>query len=136
MSTGEALLAGSRRGLDMLSMAWRPSSVTGDLAGHMADGLRFLDAELRAGLPSMPRLRQALLAMEPENRAAVLGAARQFSISGVPAMQMTARLAHLHSGARTMAALGNQQPQPRPWSRLAQSSVLRRAWHGTPPASP
>ncbi len=136
MSAGDALLAGSRRSLDLLSLAWRPSSATADLVGHTADALRLLDAELRAGLPSMPRLRQALLAMEPQNRTAVLGAARQLSVNGVPAMQMTARLSHLHSGARTVAALGNHQQQPRPWSRLAHSPVLRRLWRGLPAAAP
>ena len=42
-------MSSSRRGLDLLSLAWRPSSLSSDLVGHAADALHLLDTELRTG---------------------------------------------------------------------------------------
>ncbi|HEV7678225.1 MAG TPA: hypothetical protein VGQ42_06620 [Candidatus Dormibacteraeota bacterium] len=136
VSAVDALSAGGRRGLDLLSLAWRPSSVSSDLVGHVADGVQLLDAELRAGLPSLPRLRAALSALDPARREAVIEAANSVSSQVVPPLRITARLSHLHSGARTVAGLAINQPPHPSWTRLARSPIGWRRLRGLPPVAP
>jgi len=50
----------------------------------------------------------------------------------VPQMQITARLSHLHSGARTMTALATGHPNNPRWLRAWRSPVLRRVLRGLP----
>jgi hypothetical protein len=134
MSAAEAAMSGSRRSLDLLSLAWRPSSISSDLVGHAADALRLLDTELRTGLPSMPRLRALLVGMDPAVRKPLLDTAVHVSTHAVPQLRITARLSHLHSGARTvMDAATHNQPQ-RPWTRAARSPIVRRILRGLPEA--
>jgi hypothetical protein len=126
MSAAEAMMSGSRRGLDLLSLAWRPSSVSSDLVGHAADALHLLDAELRTGLPSMPRLRALLTSMDPAVRKPLLDGVAHVSTHAVPQMRVTARLSHLHSGARTVMGIATHTQPQRPWTRLARSPIVRR----------
>lgn len=132
MSAAEAVLSSGRRGLDLLSLTWRPSSVSSDLVGHAADALHLLDAELRSGLPSMPRLRALLTSMDPAARRPLLDAAAHLSTHAVPQLRITARLSHLHSGARTVMGIATHTQQPRPWTRFARARVLRRLIAGVP----
>jgi hypothetical protein len=132
MSAAEAVMSSGRRGLDLLSLAWRPSSVSSDLVGHAADALHLLDTELRTGLPSMPRLRALLTGMDPPARKPLLDAAAHLSTHAVPELRVTARLSHLHSGARTVMGIATHAQQPRPWDRLARSPILRRLIAGLP----
>jgi len=132
MSAAEAVMSSGRRGLDLLSLAWRPSSVSSDLVGHAADALHLLDTELRTGLPSMPRLRALLTAMDPSARKPLLDAAAHLSTHAVPELRVTARLSHLHSGARTVMGIATHTQQSRPWSRFARSPILRRVIAGLP----
>jgi hypothetical protein len=134
IGAAEAMASGGRRGLDLLSLAWRPSSVSSDLVGHAADALHLFDTELRAGLPSMPRLRTLLTTMEPARRQTLLDAAAHVSTHAVPQLRVTARLSHLHSGARTVMGITTHTQQPRPWTRFAHSAVVRRVLHGLPEA--
>jgi hypothetical protein len=134
MSAADAIAAGGRRGLDLLSLAWRPSSVSSDLVGHLADGMQFLDAELRTGLPSLPRLRAALIALDPARREAILDAANAASAHVVPPLRITARLSHLHSGARAVGALATNQPPHASWKRLARSPITWHRLRGLPAA--
>jgi hypothetical protein len=132
MDAAEAMMSGSRRGLDLLSLAWRPSSVSSDLVGHAADALHLLDVELRTGLPSMPRLRALLTAMDPATRTPLLDGVAHLSTHAVPELRVTARLSHLHSGARTVMGVANHTQQQRPWSRFARLPILRRVLRGLP----
>jgi hypothetical protein len=122
----------ARRGVDLASLAWRPSSIGSDLVGHAADALHLFDTELRSGLPSLPRLRSALLAMQPAQRELVLGALQHGSTHAVPQLQITARLSHLHSGARTLTNIATGRPQTNEWWRAWRSHVVRRLLHGLP----
>jgi hypothetical protein len=54
----------------------------------------------------------------------------------VPPLRITARLSHLHSGARTVAALAANQPPHPSWTRLARSPIRWRWLGGLPPAAP
>jgi hypothetical protein len=133
MATGaDAMGAVGQRSLDLLSLAWRPASLSSDLLGHAADALRAVDAELRSGLPSLPRLREALLAMDPAQRHAVLSAIEHGSTHLVPQVQIAARLSHLHSGARTVTGIATGAPHNAPWWRLWRSPVRRRLLQGLP----
>ena len=132
MSTADALMSSGRRGVDMLSLAWWPSSISSDLVGHAADALHLLDTELRTGLPSMPRLRALLTSMDPAYRKPLLDAAAHISTHTVPQLRLTARLSHLHSGARTVMGITTHTQQPRPWTRFARSPVVRRLLRGLP----
>jgi hypothetical protein len=134
MSVADAVMAGGRRGIDLLSLAWRPSSVSSDLVGHAADALHLLDTELRTGLPSMPRLRALLMSMDPQQRKPLLDAVAHASTHTVPQLRVTARLSHLHSGARTVMGIATTDPPHRAWTRLAHSPVLRRILRGLPEA--
>lgn len=125
LSAAEAMGAVGRRGLDLVSLTWRPSSVSSDMVGHAADALHFLDTEMRSGLPSLPRLRRLLLAMQPHRRQALLDAMAHSSTHLVPQMQITARLSHLHSGARTLTGIATGQRQQRFWWAAWRSPVLR-----------
>ena len=126
MSGGDVLTAMGRRGVDVLSLTYRPSSISSDLVGHAADALHFLDGEVRSGFPSAPRLRGIFDALSPERRQLVSDAAEHMSQHLVPQMQITARLSHLHSGARTMTALATGHPNNPRWLRAWRSPVLRR----------
>lgn len=132
LSATETLGAMGQRGVDMLSLAWRPSSVSSDLVGHAADGLHFLDGEMRAGFRSWPRVREAIAAMDPERQRAVLDAMEQTSAHLVPQLQITARLSHLHSGARTLTGLATGNPGRPPWWQAWRSPVMRRSLRGVP----
>lgn len=132
MSAAEAMVSSGRRGLDLLSLAWRPTSISSDLVGHAADALHLLDTELRTGLPSMPRLRELLISMDPGARKPLLDAAAHLSTHAVPQLRVTARLSHLHSGARTVMGIATHTQQPRPWQRFARSPVVRRLLAGLP----
>jgi hypothetical protein len=134
MSVADAVMSGGRRGVDLLSLSWRPSSISSDLVGHAADALHLLDTELRTGLPSMPRLRALLTSMDPSTRKPLLDAAVHVSTHAVPQMRITARLSHLHSGARTLMGIATDTPPHRAWTRFAHSPVLRRILHGLPGA--
>jgi hypothetical protein len=132
MSVADAVMSSGRRGVDLLSLSWRPSSISSDLVGHAADALHLLDTELRTGLPSMPRLRALLTSMDPQTRKPLLDAAAHLSTHAVPQMRITARLSHLHSGARTLMGVATDTPPHRAWTRLAHSPVLRRVLRGLP----
>lgn len=133
VSAGDALATMGRRALDVTSLTWRPSSLSSDLVGHAADALHFLDGEVRTGFPSMPRLRQALAAMDPARRDALLSSLQHTSTHLVPQTQITARLSHLHSGARTLTGLASGRPNNNAsWWRLGRSPILRRVLRGLP----
>ena len=132
MSGGEVLSAMARRGADLLTLTYRPSSIGSDLMGHAADAVHFVDGELRAGFPSWSRLRQAFEALAPERRAAVLRASQQVSTHVAPPIQAAARLSHLHSGARTFTALGTGESSTPAWLRAWRSPVVRRVLRGLP----
>jgi hypothetical protein len=123
LSAADAMAGMGRRGLDMVSLAWRPSSIASDMVGHAADALHVADAELRSGLPSLPRLREALLAMPPARRQALLDSLAHGSTHLVPQMQIAARLSHLHSGARTLTGIATGNPQHPRWWRAWRSGV-------------
>jgi hypothetical protein len=127
-------MSGSGRGIDLLSLTWRPSSISSDLVGHAADALHLLDTELRTGLPSMPRLRALLTSMDPALRRPLLDGAAHVSAHAVPELQVTARLSHLHSGARTVMGIATHTQPSRPWTRFARSPVVRRILSGLPGA--
>jgi hypothetical protein len=120
------------RAVDLVSLAWRPSSVSSDLVGHAADALHLLDTELRTGMPSMPRLRELLLSLDPARRASLLSSIEHGSTHLVPQMQITSRLSHLHSGARALMGLATGQRPSTVWWRLWRSPVMRRVLHGLP----
>ena len=128
LSSTETLGAMSRRGVDMLSLAWRPSSISSDLVGHAADALHVVDGEMRAGFPSWPRLRELVDALDPAVRDMLVQTTEHTSTHLVPQMQITARLSHLHSGARTLTGLatGNPNHGARWWSWW-RSPVVQRA---------
>lgn len=132
VSLAEAMMSGGKRSVDLLSLAWRPSSVSSDLVGHAADALHFLDTELRTGLPSMPRLRALLKGMDPQLRQPLLDAAAHASTHTVPQLRVTARLSHLHSGARALIGIATHTQPPRPWMRVARSPIVRRILRGLP----
>jgi hypothetical protein len=134
MSVADAVMSSGRRGVDLLSLTWRPSSISSDLVGHAADALHLLDTELRTGLPSMPRLHALLTSMDPQTRKPLLDAAAHVSTHAVPQLRVTARLSHLHSGARTLIGVATDTPPHRAWTRLAHSPVLRRVLRGLPEA--
>jgi hypothetical protein len=136
LSAAEAMGAVGRRGVDMVSLTWRPSSIASDMVGHAADALHYLDTELRTGLPSMPGVRQALLTMPPERRAALLAVMQHGSTHLVPQMQITARLSHLHSGARTLTGIAIGQSQHPSWWRAWRSPVVHRLLRGLPGREP
>ncbi len=135
MSAAEAMMSSGRRGLDLLSLAWRPSSVSSDLLGHAADALQLLDAELRSGLPSLPRLRALLSSMDPGMSRRLVDAATHLSATAVEPLRITARMSHLHSGARTVMGVATHTQPSRPWMRYARPRVLRRAITGLPGAT-
>jgi hypothetical protein len=132
LSTAEAMGGVGGRAVDLVSLAWRPSSVSSDLVGHAADALHLLDTELRTGMPSMPRLRELLLSLDPARRASLLSSIEHGSTHLVPQMQITSRLSHLHSGARALMGLATGQRPSTVWWRLWRSPVMRRVLHGLP----
>ena len=132
LSAADALAAAGRRGIDMVSLTWRPSSVASDMVGHAADALHLLDSELRNGLPSLPGVRRALLGMSPDGRDALLGVMQHTSTHLVPQMQVTARLSHLHSGARTLTGIASGRSQHPTWWRAWRSPVVHRLLRGLP----
>jgi len=136
MTAAEALMSSGRRGVDLLSLAWRPSSISSDLVGHAADVLHVLDTELRTGLPSMPRVRALLTSMDPAVRMPLLDSVAHVSTHAVPELRVTARLSHLHSGARTLMGITTHTQSQRPWTRLARSPVVRRVLRALPGARP
>jgi hypothetical protein len=132
LTAGEAMGTMSARAVDLVSLTWRPSSISSDLIGHAADALHFVDGEMRAGFPSLPWLRRTLAAMSPQRRDALTTVMQRTSTHVVPQMQITARLSHLHSGARTLTGLATGQPGTPSWWRLWRSPVARRVLRGLP----
>lgn len=132
VSGGDVLTSMGRRSIDVLSLTYRPSSISSDLVGHAADALHFFDGEVRAGLPSSARLRGLYQALSPEGRRLVDNVAEHMSQHLVPQMQITARLSHLHSGARTTTALATGHPNSPRWLRAWRSPVVRRLLRGLP----
>jgi hypothetical protein len=128
LSATDALSAMSRRGMDMLSLAWRPSSISSDLVGHAADALHFVDGEIRTGFPSWPRVRELAATLDPTHRETLMQTMQHTSTHLVPQMQITARLSHLHSGARTLTGLATDHPNNRArWWNAWRSPVTRAA---------
>ena len=121
----EAVAVGGHRALDLLSLAWRPSSIVSDAVGHAADAAHFLDTELRTGLPSMPRLRRLLLEMDPARREATTAVLRELSTKAVPALRATSHISHAHTGGRALMGIASGQPPSAPWWRLWRSPVRR-----------